>query len=80
MRPVVSGPAESVPKEAAVAKRLVDEATVAKSVVVVALVVVALIPVKFCSVVDPVRRRLERVVRPAVAVMVPVKLEAVPIV
>ena len=37
---------------------------------------VALIAVKFWRVVEPVRRRLERVVSPAVAVSVPVKFAA----
>ena len=40
----------------------------------VAFVVVELEPVKSCKVEDPVNKRFERVVRPAVAVTVPVKL------
>lgn len=44
--------------------------------VVVAFVPVALLNVKFCSVEEPVTRRLESEVRPPVAVRVPVKLAA----
>ncbi len=44
--------------------------------VVVALVVVALRPVKFCNVDEPFAWRLDKVVRPPVAVRVPVKLAA----
>ena len=53
---------------------LVEVKFVANRLVEVALVVVALTPVKFCRVDDPVSSRLERVVRPPVAVRVPVKL------
>ncbi len=44
------------------------------------MVVVALTAVKFWRVVEPVNSRLERVVRPPVAVIVPVKLAALDIV
>ena len=57
-------------------KRLVDEAVVEKRLVVVAFVPVALMKVKFWRVEEPVRRRLERVVRPPVTLSVPVKLAA----
>ena len=59
-----------------VEKRFVEEAVVAKKLVVVAEVPVALTKVKFWRVEEPVRRRFERVVRPPVAVRVPVKLAA----
>ena len=49
---------------------------VEKRLVVVAWVPVALTKVKFCRVEEPVRRRVERVVSPPVAVRVPVKLAA----
>jgi len=61
-------------------KRSVDEAVVEKRLVVVAEVEVELIEVKFRSVEEPVRRRLERVERPPVTVRVPVKLAAAEIV
>ena len=51
-----------------------------KKEVVVALVVVEFCAVKFWRVEEPVRRRFENLVRPAVAVTVPVKFEAGPIV
>jgi hypothetical protein len=57
-----------------VAKRFVEEAVVAKKLVVVAEVPVALMKVKFWRVLEPVSKRLERVVSPPVAVSVPVKL------
>jgi len=59
-----------------VKKRFVVEALVAKKLVVVAEVPVAFRKVKFWRVDEPVRRRFERVVSPAVAVRVPVKLAA----
>lgn len=67
------------------AKMLVVEAVtmfavVAKRFVVVALVVVEFVAVKFCNVVEPFNRRFESVVRPAVAVRVPVKFAALEIV
>ncbi len=46
------------------------------SEVVVAFVVVLFTPVKFCNVVEPVRRRFAKVANPPVAVSVPVKLAA----
>ena len=52
------------------------DAKFAKSVVVVAFVEVLFTAVKFWRVVLPVTRRFESVVRPAVAVRVPVKLAA----
>ena len=52
------------------------DAVVAKRVVVVALVVVELTAVKFWRVEEPVSKRFERVVKPPVAVSVPVKLAA----
>ena len=57
-------------------KRLVDEAVVEKRLVVVALVEVELRAVKLRRVEEPLIRRLEREVRPPVAVRVPVKLAA----
>ncbi len=81
--PQVTWPEELVSRvsQAPVAKkRLVVEAVVAKKLVVVAEVEVELIAVKFCRVVEPVSNRLERVVRPPVAVIVPVKLDALDIV
>lgn len=69
----VNVPAVRVPIFPVVANRFVDEAVVEKKLVEVAFVVVAFTPVKFWRVVDPVRRRLERVERPPVAVRVPVK-------
>jgi hypothetical protein len=65
-----------VEKLAVVEKRSVDEATDENKLVVVALVPVALIKVKFWSVDDPVTSKFESVVKPPVAVMVPVKLAA----
>ena len=47
-----------LPALSKVAKRLVEEAVVEKKLVVVALVPVALTKVKFCSVLDPVAKRL----------------------
>ena len=61
---------------AVLAKRLVKVPVVEKRLVEVAWVPVALTKVKFCKVLDPERRRFERVVRPPVAVTVPVKLAA----
>jgi hypothetical protein len=61
-------------EEITVAKRLVEDAVVEKRLVVVAEVVVELIAVKLSKVLDPVKSKLERVVRPPVAVRVPVKL------
>lgn len=61
-------------------KKLVVEAVVANKFVVVALVPVAFTKVKFCSVVDPERSKFERLVSPAVAVRLPVKLAALEIV
>ena len=63
-----------------VPKRSVVLAMVEKKLVVVAFVVVELIAVKFCSVDDPESRRFERVVKPPVAVTVPVKEVAEPMV
>jgi len=76
IRPEVIGPAVRVPMLPEVEKRLVDEAVVEKRLVVVAEVPVALMKVKFWRVEEPVRRRLERVVRPPVTLSVPVKLAA----
>ena len=73
-------PILSVPNCEAVAKRFVLEAVVEKKLVVVAEVPVAFTKVKFCRVLEPVRRRLESVVKPPVAVRVPVKLAAAEIV
>jgi hypothetical protein len=53
--------------------KFVDEAVVVNRLVVVAELPVAFTKVKFWRVVEPVRRRFERVVRPPVAVRVPVK-------
>ena len=65
MRPEVSAPVTvAVSSVAFDANRLVEDAVVAKDVVVVALVVVEFRPVKFWRVLDPVARRLARVVRP----------------
>ena len=58
---------------AVVKKRLVVLAVVAKKLVEVAFVVVLFRPVKFWRVVEPVTKRLERVVRPLVAESVPGK-------
>jgi len=58
------------PAVRAVAERLVEEAFVAKKLVVVALVPVALLKVKFCKVVEPFTRRLERTEVPAVRLVV----------
>ena len=60
-------------RQMVVAKRLVVEALVAKKLVEVAEVVVELMAVKFWRVEEALRRRLERLVRPPVAVSVPVK-------
>ena len=69
-----------VPPFPVVKKRLVLEAVVAKKLVEVPLVEVELRRVMFWKVLDPFNRRLESVVRPAVAVNVPVKLAALDIV
>jgi len=74
--PEVILPKVALPTLSAVAKRLVEEATEAKKLVVVAFVEVELRAVKFCRVEDPESKRFERVVRPPVAVTVPVKLAA----
>lgn len=52
------------------------DAVVAKKLVEVALVVVLFTPVKFWRVVEPFNCKFDSVVRPAVAVSVPVKLAA----
>ena len=57
-------------------QRVAKVPEVEKRLVVVAWVPVAFRKVKFCRVEEPVSRRFERVVRPPVAVRVPVKLEA----
>ena len=67
---------EAVLEKRDVELALVKLAFVAKRLVDVALVVVEFTPVKFCRVDEPVRSRLERVVRPPVAVRVPVRLAA----
>jgi hypothetical protein len=54
--------------------KLVELAVVAKKLVVVAEVPVALTKVKFWRVEEPVNRRFERVVRPPLNVLVPVKV------
>ena len=69
-------PEVMLPVLSAVLKRLVLEAVVAKELVEVALVEVELSAVKFRSVEEPERSRLESDVSPAVAVSVPVKLAA----
>ena len=56
------------------------DAVVAKKLVEIALLEVELSAVKFCKVDEPVSNRLERVVRPPVAVRVPVKLAVADIV
>jgi len=63
-----------------VAKRLVVEAVVAKKLVEVLLVEVEFKRVMFWKVDEALRRRFERLVRPAVAVRVPVKLAVLEIV
>ena len=55
---------DAVLRVAVEAKRFVDEAVVAKKLVVVAEVPVAFTKVKFWRVLDPVARRLPRVVSP----------------
>ena len=64
------------PNWAAAANKFVELAVEAKKLVVVALVPVAFVKVRSWRVDEPVRRRFESVVRPAVAVSVPVKLAA----
>lgn len=76
---VVNGNAKEEPPPVGQVVRHVSpvrQNVVTARVVEVAFVVVALTPVKFCRVVEPFNSKLERLVRPLIAVRVPVKLAA----